>query len=135
MKERRLTLTERFARKILLADDEEPVRALLAATLNGGSGYKVLEARDGIEALEVARVERPDLVLLDVMMPGMDGLEVCRCLKADPETDGIAVIILTAMAQDADRARALEAGANGYLTKPFSPSALLAKLEETLACS
>ncbi|MDO8636466.1 MAG: response regulator [Dehalococcoidia bacterium] len=117
---------------ILLADDEEPVRALVAATIRDDSRYKILEAKDGMEALEIARKEKPDIILLDIMMPKMDGFEVCRQLKADPRTSGIFIIMLTALAQNTDKGKAKEVGANGYFAKPFSPTALIKKLEEVL---
>lgn len=119
-------------KKILLADDEEPVRALVAATIRDDSRYKILEAKDGVEVLEIARKEKPDIILLDIMMPRMDGFEVCRHLKSDPKTSGIIIIMLTALAQNADKDKAKEAGANGYFAKPFSPTALIKKLEEVL---
>ncbi len=117
---------------ILLADDEEPVRALVAATIRDDSRYKILEAKDGMEALEIARREKPDIILLDIMMPKMDGFEVCRQLKSDPRTSGISIIMLTALAQNTDKGKAKEVGANGYFAKPFSPTALIKKLEEVL---
>ncbi|MDQ4005843.1 MAG: response regulator [Actinomycetota bacterium] len=118
-------------RKLLIADDEEGVRSLVRMTLNVDS-YEILEARDGNEALEVARRERPDIVLLDVMMPGQSGVEVCRALKADRATAGTSIILLTAKAQEEDRAEGLAAGADDYFTKPFSPLGLIAKVEEAL---
>ena len=119
--------------KLLIADDEPAVRALIHATLED-DGYVILEATDGAEALEVSRCERPTLVLLDIMMPRLDGIEVCRQLKADPDTRGIVVVMLTAQAQERDRDRGLAAGADDYFTKPFSPLALL-KMVESLRSS
>jgi two-component system, OmpR family, phosphate regulon response regulator PhoB len=110
--------------KLLIADDEPAVRALVHVTLEGDD-YEILEAADGVEALEVARGESPSLVLLDIMMPGMNGLEVCRIIKSDPTTSGTVVVMLTAQAQQRDRDRGLAAGADVYFTKPFSPLALL----------
>lgn len=118
----------RAAVKLLIADDEPAVRALVHATLEG-DGYVILEAADGAEALEVSRYERPSLVLLDIMMPRLEGIQVCRMLKADPDTAGIVVVMLSAQAQERDRNRGLAAGANDYLTKPFSPLALLRMVE------
>jgi len=115
--------------KLLIADDEPAVRALVHATLEGDD-YVILEAGDGEEALEAARAEHPALVLLDIMMPRLDGLEVCRRLKADPDTSGIVIVMLTAQAQDRDRDRGLAAGADDYFTKPFSPLALLNLVEQ-----
>jgi two-component system phosphate regulon response regulator PhoB len=113
--------------KLLIADDEPAVRALVHATLEGDD-YLILEAGDGMEALEVSQTERPRLVLLDIMMPRLDGLEVCRRLKRDPHTREIVVVMLTAQAQERDRGMA--AGADEYFTKPFSPLALLRMVEE-----
>ena len=119
-------------RKLLIADDEAGVRSLVRMTLEADS-YTILEAADGDEALEIARREHPDLIFLDVMMPGTDGVEVCRAIKADPRTAGTTVIMLTAKAQDADREQGLAAGADDYFTKPFSPVSLMMKVEEVLA--
>lgn len=114
--------------KLLIADDEPAVRDLVHVTLEGDD-YEILEAADGVEALEVARGEAPRLVLLDIMMPRLDGLEVCRQLKADPDTSDIVVVMLTAQAQERDRDQGLAAGADDYFTKPFSPLALLTMVE------
>lgn len=119
-------------RKLLLADDEEDILMLVAATLGGGDMYNLVLARDGEEALRLARKEKPELVFLDVMMPKMNGFEVCRQLKSDPATAQIKVILLTAMSQEADRKRGAEVGADHYFTKPFSPTAILMKVEELL---
>jgi CheY-like chemotaxis protein len=118
--------------KLLIADDEAPVRRLIRVTLEG-EDFTILEASDGVEALTIARIELPTLLLLDVMMPGMDGVEVCRQLKADPDTKGIVVLLLTALTQKADRERGLAAGADGWFTKPFSPLALLRRVDEVRA--
>ncbi|MBI4336694.1 MAG: response regulator [Chloroflexi bacterium] len=119
-------------KKVMVADDEEDMRALLAATFESDQ-YELVLAEDGIQALEVARREKPDLVFLDVRMPGLDGYQVCRALKHDPATARIKVVLVTAMAQDHDRQRGRDAGADDYFTKPFSPTKLLAKLHELLA--
>src|SRR5581483_8553073 len=127
-----LTVGSPRLKKILLADDEPAVRRLVTATLADESRYQILEASDGAEALRLARAERPAMMLLDVNMPEVDGFEVCRALKADPETQGIVVVMLTAMAQVSDRERGVAVGADGFFTKPFSPLALLEKVEEVL---
>jgi two-component system phosphate regulon response regulator PhoB len=119
------------SRKILLVDDDDMVRELVAATLKGGS-YQLLQAADGGKGLALARETKPDLIFLDVNMPVMDGVSVCEALKADPQTQGISVIMLTALGQDVDKERARRAGANGYFTKPFSPLNLLRKVDEVL---
>ncbi|HTW07634.1 MAG TPA: response regulator [Acidimicrobiales bacterium] len=121
-------------RKLLIVDDEDGVRSLVRMTLDNGS-LEILEARDGHEALELARAERPDLVLLDVMLPDMSGLDICRQLKTDRSTVAITVIMLTARAQSADLSDAEDAGADGYFTKPFSPIALVRKVESVLGPS
>lgn len=119
-------------KKVMLADDEEDVLALVTATLEGDPQYVILVARDGEEALEIARRERPDLLFLDILMPKKDGYEVCRALKASSITAGTKIVMLTALAQESDREKAIQAGADGYFTKPFSPTALLQKVEELI---
>lgn len=114
--------------KVLVADDEEDIRVLVSATL--GRRYSLILASDGEEALRRAREDGPDLVFLDAMMPKMDGFEVCSRLKADTATAHVKVVMLTAMAQELDRRRAEESGVDYYFTKPFSPTALLSKVEE-----
>lgn len=117
--------------KLMIVDDEEGVRSLVNMTLDG-AGYEIIEARDGASALELAREQRPQLLLLDVMLPDLSGIEVCRRLKADEATAGITVVMLTAKAQSADVAAAEDAGADGYFTKPFSPIALVRRVEAIL---
>lgn len=119
-------------KKVLVADNEDDLRALLAATIRGNERYIVFEAKDGIEALKIARKKKPDLILLDILMPGMDGFEVCRQLKAHPDSNGIVVVILTALTEETYKEKARQVGADGYFTKPFSPTALLRNLEEVL---
>jgi DNA-binding response OmpR family regulator len=117
--------------KLLIADDEAGVRALVRMTLEVDS-FDILEARDGREALNMAREHHPDIVFLDVSMPHLSGVEVCRQLKDDEATASIPIVMLTAMAQDADREDGLAAGADDYFTKPFSPVSLLTKVTEIL---
>ena len=117
--------------KLLIADDEAGIRSLVKMTLVSES-YEILEAKDGTEALAMAREHMPRMILLDVMMPGLTGFEVCRAIKADPLTKGITVVILTARAQEADQEEGASSGADGYFTKPFSPLALLRKVDEVL---
>jgi two-component system, OmpR family, alkaline phosphatase synthesis response regulator PhoP len=109
---------------ILIADDELHILELVSVTLEG-DGVQVISATDGLEALNLAQRLCPDVILLDVHMPGLDGFEVCRRLRQDPRLTGTNIIMLTAAAQDADAARGLAAGADHYLTKPFSPIRLL----------
>jgi DNA-binding response OmpR family regulator len=116
---------------VLIADDEAPIVELVRFTLEDAS-VRVVEASDGLSALAMARAERPELALLDVHMPRLDGLEVCRRLRAAPECAHTRVVMLTAAAQAADRARGLAAGADEYLTKPFSPLALLSLVRSLL---
>lgn len=118
-------------RKLLIADDEPGIRRLVRMTLES-EDYDIVEAADGAEALARAREHKPALMFLDVMMPEMSGVEVCSALKSDPETAHITIIMLSAKAQDGDRAVGREAGADDYFTKPFSPIALLTKVDEVL---
>jgi two-component system phosphate regulon response regulator PhoB len=118
-------------KKLLIVDDEDNIRRLLAATLAGGD-YAVLQARDGTQALELTRRERPDFVVLDVSMPGVDGIEVCRRIKADPALRATTVVMLTAQSQAETRRRATQAGADAFLTKPFSPLQLLEVVERRM---
>jgi DNA-binding response OmpR family regulator len=113
---------------ILIVDDEPPILDLVRFTLEDAD-VRVVEATDGAEALVLARRIKPDLVLLDVHMPKLNGLEVCRQLRLEPDLARMPIVMLTAAGQDADRARGREAGADEYLTKPFSPLALLALVE------
>jgi len=116
---------------VLVVDDEPTILELVRFTLEDEQ-VVVLEAADGVEALERARAMRPDLVLLDVQMPRLDGFEVCRRLREDATLAGVRIVMLTAAGQEADRARGLAAGANDYLTKPFSPLALFALVRALL---
>ena len=118
--------------KILLVDDEPMVRRLVSLTLADATRYTLLQAADGTKALTIARRERPAVVVRDVNMPGLNGYEVCRALKAEPDTRNAVVLMLSAMGGVADRQRALEVGADAYFTKPFSPRALRRKVEEVL---
>ncbi len=119
-------------KRVLVVDDEENVVKLISATLGYDDRYQVAVARDGQEALSIALHERPDLVILDMLMPKLDGSAVCRELKANLVTAHTKVIMLTALTQQGDRQRALMAGADDFLTKPFSPTALLLKIEQIL---
>jgi len=115
-------------RTLLIVDDEDGVRSLVRMTLES-ENYEILEATEGEEALDLVRRHRPGLVLLDVMLPDTSGIEICRALKADPETASTVVVMLTAKAQSADLEEAEAAGADGYFTKPFSPIALMQRVE------
>lgn len=118
-------------RTVLLADDEPSLRTLVHATLEDAE-YRILEVADGISALEVARRERPDLLVLDWMMPGVSGIEVVKTLRQDPSTAGIPIVMLTAKGQAVDRDQAIALGVFAYLVKPFSPLELLQKVQEIL---
>ena len=117
--------------RILIVDDEPANRDVLAARL-ASHGYQTLTAAGGEEALRIVRGESQDLVLLDVIMPGLDGLEVCRRLKADRSTAFLPVILVTARANSADVVAGLEAGGDEYLTKPVEPAALVARVQSML---
>jgi len=119
------------APRALIADDEPSVRLLVQATIEA-DGYKVLEACDGDEAWALIQEHRPSLVLLDVRMPGRTGLEILGSIKADAELTDTKVILLTASAQQSDINAGLIAGADFYLTKPFSPRELLSRMDEAL---
>lgn len=115
---------------LLICDDEDVLRGLIRATLD--DQYALVEARDGDEALDCARERRPDLILLDMMMPGRSGLDVLRELRSDPGLGNVPVIMLTARTQVADREAAEQAGADRFLAKPFSPAQLISVVEEIL---
>jgi CheY-like chemotaxis protein len=116
---------------ILVCDNEEVLRGLVRASLDG-NGYTLVEARDGDEAVEQARLVQPDLILLDMMMPSKSGLEVLAELRSDPELRDIPVVMLTARAQVTDREAARLAGADRFLAKPFSPLELVYVVKELL---
>lgn len=118
-------------KKILVVDDEPDVASLITLILDA-QGYTVINAADGPDALEKARVLRPDLVLLDVMLPKMDGYKVARILKFDENYSHIPIIMVTAKIREEDVATGLEMGASEYLTKPFDPNVLLARVREWL---
>lgn len=116
-------------RRVLVVDDDPHIRELLRILLDLEE-FELIEAPDGERALQQAREQDPDLVLLDVSMPGVDGFDVCTQLRADPALAGIGVILLTARATQHDRERGMDAGADAYLTKPFSALQLLETMEQ-----
>jgi len=120
------------AATILICDDEAPLRALVRATLEGDN-YEIVEAADGEEALDLARRLRPDVILLDTMMPGRSGLDVLGELGADPALASIPVVMLTARVQQCDREAAALLGAARFLAKPFSPRQLEKLVRELVA--
>jgi two-component system phosphate regulon response regulator PhoB len=117
--------------RILVVDDEEDILELVGYNLTR-EGYQVDRAATGEQALSKARSAMPDLIVLDLMLPGVGGLEVCRLLKGDPVTAPIAVVMLTAKGDEADIVAGLELGADDYVTKPFSPRVLLARVRAVL---
>ncbi len=118
-------------KKILVVDDERDLVEIMTFRLKG-AGYDVLTAYDGQEALDRARRDKPDLIILDLMLPKIDGYKVCGMLKFDTRFKKIPVILFTARAQEADRNTGKEVGADAYITKPFESQALLDKIEELL---
>lgn len=118
--------------KILIVDDEIDLVETLSFRFEA-AGYKVMAAHDGLEGLSVARAEKPDLIILDVMMPKMDGYQVCRLLKFDQNMKNTPIIMLTARGQEQDKQIGGQVGADLYMTKPFDSKILLTKVEELLA--
>lgn len=122
---------------ILIVDDEIHIRVLMEQTLEDleDEGVELLTAANGAEALELIQTEKPDLVFLDVMMPKMNGFEVCQVVKGNLETKETYIIMLTAKGQEFDQQQGHEAGANLYMTKPFDPDEVLKKAAEVLSIS
>ena len=118
-------------RKVLVVDDEAHIAELLVMNLHQ-NGYETCVAGNGTDAMPMALAERPDLILLDLMLPGIGGLEVCRLLKTDPRTAPVPVIMLTAKSEESDKVIGLSIGADDYVTKPFSLRELLARIEALL---
>ena len=118
-------------RTILVVDDEPGIVAIARDYLDR-AGFRVVAASDGLTALRLARAERPSLLVLDLMLPGMDGLDVARALREDPATRALPIIMLTARVEEADRLIGLELGADDYITKPFSPRELVARVRAVL---
>lgn len=121
----------RQRKRVLVVDDERDLTELISFNLQR-NGYEVLVANSGTEALETARRELPDLMVLDLMLPGIDGTEITRRLKSDPRTEGIPIIMLTAKGEETDIVVGLTLGADDYVTKPFSMKVLLARLATVL---
>jgi len=117
--------------KILIVEDEKDIIKMLEYNLKK-EGFRVIVAGDGEDAIDVAVRQQPDLILLDLMLPGMDGLEVCKALKKENKTGSIPIIMLTAKSQEADKVVGLELGADDYMTKPFSPRELIARIKAVL---
>jgi CheY-like chemotaxis protein len=118
--------------KILVAEDETDIRELVAFSLINIGGFQVVKAKNGAEAVEKARVEIPDLILMDVRMPQMTGYEACAKLKEIPETKDIPVVFLSAKGQEQEIQQGIEVGAEEYILKPFAPDVLTEKVREIL---
>lgn len=121
-------------KRILVVDDEVYILHILEFSL-AVEGYDVMTAPSGEQALQMIEEDRPDLIVLDILMPGIDGLEVCRCIKADERLADIPIIFLSAKEQKADRAFGLALGASAYISKPFSPQKLIEEIQVVLECS
>ncbi len=117
--------------KILIVEDEKDIVKMLEYNLKK-EGFRTLSVHDGEDALDLANREHPDLVILDLMLPGIDGLEVCKTLKKESKTTSIPIIMLTAKSQESDKVIGLELGADDYMTKPFSPRELIARIKAVL---
>jgi len=117
--------------KILIVDDEKDIVKMLDYNLKK-EGFRTISGSDGEDALDLANREHPDLILLDLMLPGIDGLEVCKNLKKEAKTAAIPIIMLTAKTQESDKVVGLELGADDYITKPFSPRELIARIKAVL---
>lgn len=114
--------------KVLVVDDEKDITALVAYHLER-EGFRVLQAHDGLQALELIKRERPGLLILDLMLPHLSGLDVCRRLRKEPETARLPILMLTAKAEETDKVLGLELGGDDYLTKPFGPRELVARVK------
>ena len=120
-----------MSKRILVVEDQEDNRQILRDLL-GSAAYDVIEAEDGQTALAMVKSQRPDLILMDIQLPLMDGYEATRRFKADPDLRSIPIIVVTSYALSGDEEKARAAGCDGYVTKPFSPRQLLAKIKEYL---
>ena len=121
-----------MSKKVLIADDEPNILISLEFLMKR-EGWQVSVARDGLDALACIQAQHPDLVLLDVMMPGKSGFEVCQAVRADESLAGVKILMLTAKGRDTDVAQGLGVGADAYMTKPFSTKELAAKVRDMLA--
>jgi len=121
-----------MTKKILIAEDEEDILELLSTILGDRGDYEILYSRDGEETLRIARVDNPDIILLDIQLPKLNGYEVCKLVKSDPTMSQTKVLMISGMAQNADWHKAQEVGADGYIIKPFSSIELVEKVEELL---
>ncbi len=121
-----------MTKKILIVEDEEDILELLSAVFDDLGEYRIVYARDGEEALRMARANNPDIILLDIQLPKVNGYEVCKSVKSDPAMSNSKVLMLSGMAQSSNWLRAKEAGADDYITKPFESTALIEKVQALL---
>ena len=121
-----------MTKKILIAEDEEDILELLSAIFGDLGDYEILCARGGEETLRIARADNPDIILLDIQLPKLNGYEVCKLVKSDPTMSQTKVLMISGLAQNSDWQKAREAGADGYIIKPFSSIELVQKVEELL---
>jgi DNA-binding response OmpR family regulator len=120
-----------MSKKVLIVDDEQNITISIAFLMRR-EGFEVLVAHDGAEGLRLIRAERPELVLLDIMMPKLNGFEVCQAVRADPSLAGVRILMLTAKGRVAEMEKGMALGADGYMPKPFATKELVAKVRELL---
>jgi DNA-binding response OmpR family regulator len=121
-----------MAKKILVIEDDPAISRLVDYTLRH-EGYEVVTAANGLEGIRKARNEAPDLVILDVMLPGMDGFEICHQLRSDPDTEQLLILMFSAKAQEVDKNTGLKVGADDYLPKPAAPAEIVSRVAKLLA--
>ena len=121
-----------MAKKILIVEDDEPILTLLSEIFGCTTDYIIICAQNGEEALRIVRSDHPDLILLDVQIPGISGHEVCKEVKSDTATARTKILVVSGMVQKCDERKALQAGADGFITKPFRSAILMEKVEELL---
>lgn len=119
-------------KKVLVVEDEKDVLELILSIFDGSGNYRTLGAMDGEEAIKLARTDSPDIILLDIQLPTLDGYEVCKYIKSDPTMSHIKILMISGMTQNSDREKAKEANADGYINKPFISIELLKEVEDVL---
>jgi DNA-binding response OmpR family regulator len=119
-------------KKILVVEDEKSILELILAIFDDFEDYQILSAKDGEEAIRLTQIDNPDIILLDIQLPKLNGYDICKSVKSDPTKSFIKVLMLSGMTQNSDLQKAQEAGADGYIAKPFSSIELLEKVEELL---
>ena len=124
-----------MTKSILIVEDEEDILELLSTIFGDLGDYRIFCARDGEEAIRIARSDNPDIILLDIRLPNISGYAVCKSVKSDPAMSNTKVLIISGMTQNSDRRKAEEMGADGYITKPFDSIALVERVEELLSSS